>query len=123
MLFYCVFLKLKEKGRLDLLGPLRPFLDLNLLVGHKPYLYKDKEEYSHEKEWRMLYYDENNFNDVLEIPDDGCLKAIYYGSDITEKNYKKLHKIAEKKGIKEYKVSIDEDTPKYSLKINELNPS
>lgn len=115
-----VFTKAQEEGWLHLLRPLLPFLDVNMLSPHKPYLYKDKEEYAHEKEWRMLYYSETNFDDYVEIPDDGCLKSIYYGMDITEEDYERLHKIALDKGIKEYKVSIDRHTPKYSLVINEL---
>ena len=117
---YSVFTKAQEEGWLHLLRPLLPFLDVNMLSPHKPYLYKDKEEYAHEKEWRMLYYSEINFDDYVEIPDDGCLKSIYYGMDITEEDYQRLHKIALDKGIKEYKVSIDRHTPKYSLVINEL---
>lgn len=113
-----VFQEAQEKGWLKRLEPIRPFLDINLLSGHKPFLYKDKEEYGHEKEWRILYYDENSCEDYIEIPDDGCLKAIFYGMDIKPEDYEMLHQIAVKKGIKEYKVSIDEDSPRYSLKIN-----
>lgn len=120
---YYVFSKLQDRGMLKYLYPFRPILDFNILSPHKAYLYKDKEEYGHEKEWRMLYYSETDFKDFVEIPDDGCLKAIYYGTDITDEDYEKLHQIALRRGIKEYKVSIDEDTPKYSLKITELNPS
>lgn len=120
---YYLFTKMQEKGWLKFLEPLKPFLDFNILSPHKPFLYKDKEEYGHEKEWRMLYYSETNSEDFVEISDDGFLNAIYYGTDITDEDYEKLHQIALRKGIKEYKVSIDEDTPKYSLKINEINPS
>ena len=117
---YYVFSKLQERGLLKYLYPFRLNLDHNILSPHKPFLYKDKEEYGHEKEWRMLYYSETNFADFVEIPDDGCLKAIYYGMDIKPEDQEKLHQIALKKGLKEYKVSIDEDSPKYSLKINTL---
>ena len=118
---YYVFTKAQERGWLDKLEPLRPFLDFNLLSPHKPFLYKDKEEYGHEKEWRMLFYDEKCSEDHIEIPDDGCLKAIYYGMDIKPEDQERLHQIAQKKGIKEYKVSIDEDSPKYSLKVIPLD--
>ena len=111
----------QKQGQIRNLELLIPFLNLNLLSPHKPFLYKDKEEYGHEKEWRLLYYDEKSLDDFMEIPDEGCLTAIYYGMDIKPKNQEKLHQIAVKKGLKEYKVSIDEDSTKYSLKINALS--
>jgi hypothetical protein len=117
---YYVFTKLDEKGKLNMLEPLRPLLDLNLLSPHKPYLYKDKEEYGHEREWRLLHYEKVNTDDYMEISDLGCMKAIYYGPDIKEDDYEKLHQIASRKGIAEYKVSIDENSRKYSLKIDLL---
>lgn len=117
---YYVFERLNEKGKLHMLEPFKPFLDLNLLSPHKPFLYKDKEEYGHEREWRLLHYDEKCTNDYMEIPDMGCLKAIYYGPDIKEDDYEKLHQIALQKGIAEYKVSIDENSRKYSLKVAQL---
>ena len=118
--FY-VFNKMKERNWLDKLEPYRQLLDFNLLSPHKPFLYKDEEAYKHEKEWRMLLYDEKTCEDYIEIPDDGCLKAIYYGMDIKPEDQERLHQIAQKKGIKEYKVSIDKDSPKYSLKVIPLD--
>ncbi len=117
---YYTFLKIKESGKLYALEPLRPFLDLNLLSPHKPYLYKDKEEYGHEREWRLLYYDEKCSDDYMEIPDKGCLNAIYYGPDINKDDYEKLHQIAKKKGIDEFRVSIDDNSRKYSLSVSPL---
>ena len=98
------------------------FLDsispINQLYWYKAYLYKDKNEYGHEREWRMLYYGSNNENNFVSIPDNGCLKAIYYGPDI-DKNYKvRLHEIALEKKIKEYDVSLDTESREYDLKIN-----
>lgn len=113
---YC-FEKAKKEGWSSFLRPLLPTMDTNMLDPHKPFLYKDKEEYGHEKEWRLLYYDETNKNDFIEIPDEGCLKAIYYGMDIKKGDYEMLHKIAIRKGIKEYRVKIDDSSRKYSLKI------
>lgn len=82
-------------------------------------MYKDKEEYAHEREWRILYYDEKASEDYLELPDQGCLKAVYYGPDIKKEDYESLHEIALKKGIKEYRVSIDNNSRKYSLMIED----
>lgn len=112
--------KAHEEGWLNQLMPFAPFFDTNLLSPYKPFLYKDREEYGHEKEWRILYYKENCREDYVEMSDEGCLKAIYYGVDIKEGDYKKLHQIALKKGIKEYRVSIDNNSRKYSLQVNPL---
>lgn len=114
--FY-VISKAYERGHIKQLAPLRPFLNSNLLAPHKPFLYKDKEEYGHEKEWRILYYNEESREDYIEIPDEGYLKAIYYGMDIRQDDYEKLHQIALNRGIKEYTVAIDNHSRKYSLKI------
>ena len=93
---------------------------MNLLSAHKPFLYKDKEEYGHEREWRLLYYDKASTADFMELPDQGCLKAIYYGPDIKQEDYEKLHSIASRKRINEYRVSIDDNSRKYSLKVSPL---
>ena len=119
--YYCISNAQKE-GWVKYLNPLRPFLNYNLLYPHKPFLYKDKEEYGHEKEWRLLYYGMNNHEDHIGIPDEGCLKAIYYGMDIKKDDLEALHRIALKKGIKEYFVSIDNHSRKYSLEINPIIP-
>lgn len=117
---YYTFQKMEEKGWLDKLEPFRPFLDFNLLSPHKPYLYKDKVDYGHEREWRLLYYNEESIEDYMEISDQGCLKAIYYGPDIKAEDYEILHQIAKNKGIDEYKVSIDNNSRKYSLKVSSI---
>jgi hypothetical protein len=80
-------------------------------------LYKDKKVYEHEQEWRMLYYNIEDENDYVSIPDMGCLKAIYYGPDITSEDKVELHEIATKKGIEEYDVCLDTNSRKYDLKI------
>lgn len=117
---YYVFEQAKKKGWLKKLELIRPFIDTNLLSAHKPFLYKDKEEYAHEREWRILYYNEKASEDFVELPDEGCLKAIYYGPDIKKADYETLHQIALNKGIKEYRVSIDDNSRKYGLKIDQL---
>ena len=94
---------------------------LNQLYWYRAYLYKDKQEYEHEREWRMLYYNLDNENNYEFIPDVGCLKAIYYGPDIEDEDKGKLHEIAISRGIKEYAVGIDYDSPKYDLKISSFD--
>ena len=92
----------------------------NQLYFYKAYLYKDRKEYSHECEWRMLYYNIEDDNDYVSIPDVECLKAIYYGPDIKYENKERLHKIAMEKGIKEYEVYLDTETRDYSLQVKLL---
>ena len=65
----------------------------------------------------MLYYNIKDENDYASIPDMGCLKAIYYGPDISSNDKAELHEIASTKGIKEYDVSLDLYSRKYDLKI------
>ena len=92
-------------------------IPLNALHVYKPYLYKDKAEYAHEREWRMICYDFENKDDFSLIPDMNCLKAIYYGPDISADNKELLHEIAKDKGIAEYDVSLDPDSRAYGLKV------
>ncbi len=114
-----IITKAYERGQVKDLQFFSPFIYPNLLSPHKPFLYKDKEEYGHEREWRLLHYYEECTDDYMEISDRSCLKAIYYGPDITEEDYVKLHQIAIQKGIEEYRVSIDDNSRKYSLKISQ----
>lgn len=84
----------------------------------KMFLYKDKVEYSHEREWRMLKIDKDSINqDFISIHDMGYLKAIYYGPDMESRYKKHLRTIAKAKGIREYDVVLDRNSRKYSLKV------
>ncbi len=95
-------------------------IPLNTLHIFKPYLYKDKSEYAHEREWRMIYYDMENKDDFSLIPDLNCLKAIYYGPEISTENKEKLHEIAKNKEIAEYDVTFDLESRKYNLKVSPI---
>jgi hypothetical protein len=100
--------------------PIAKAIPHNLLTPHKPFLYKDKNEYEHEREWRMLYYEPELNENYVSIPDDGFLNAIYYGPDINPSIKKDLRRIAQKQEIKEYDVSLDTDSRKYQLKVKEI---
>ena len=83
----------------------------------KMYLYKDKAEYSHEREWRMLKFDTDTINqDYISISDMGYLQAIYYGPHMEQRYKAHLRTIAKEKDIKEYDVVLDKNSRKYSLK-------
>lgn len=111
---YEYFRRLGDKKWLNILNNMIP---INQLHWYTSYLYKDKKEYEHEHEWRMLYYNIEDENDYVSIPDMGCLKAIYYGPDITSEDKAELHEIATKKGLEEYDVCLDTNSRKYDLKI------
>lgn len=98
-------------------APLYYSIPLNALHMYKPYLYKDRAEYAHEREWRMICYDSENKADFSLIPDVNCVKGIYYGPDISSDNKKKLHEIAQKRGVLEYDIAFDMESRKYDLKV------
>lgn len=108
---------IKQLGNKVWLNILNNMIPINQLHWYTSYLYKDKKVYEHEQEWRMLYYNIEDENDYVSIPDMGCLKAIYYGPDITSEDKAELHEIATKKGLEEYDVCLDTNSRKYDLKI------
>ena len=69
----------KQIGDKNWLSFLSSIISVNQLYWYRVYLYKDRKEYEHEHEWRMIYYNLEDENDYVAIPDVGCLKAIYYG--------------------------------------------
>lgn len=87
----------------------------------KTYLYKDKSDYAHEKEWRILdlepLADKDADKEYSSIPDKECLKAIYYGPDMESRYKEHLRMIAKAKGIREFDVVLDRNSRKYSLKV------
>ena len=94
---------------------------VDLLHWYKSYLYKSRDGYAQEKEWRMISrcpHVENS--DYANIPDRSCLKAIYYGPHIEDRYKIHLRDIAKSKNIKEYNVTIDAESPKFELKIMDL---
>ena len=97
--------------------PIYRSFPLNALHLFKPYLYKDKAEYVHEHEWRMIKYDFKVNDDYLLIPDYDCLKAVYYGPDISSVHRACLHEIAQRRGIAEYDVFFDLESRNYLLKV------
>lgn len=98
---------------------------IDRLYYQKVYLYKDKAEYSHEKEWRLLdmedFYSPEANEDFFAINDANCLKAIYYGPEIESRYKAHLRSIAKQKGIKEYDVVLDTNSKRYALKTVPLN--
>lgn len=94
---------------------------IDRLYFQKVYLYKDKAEYSHEKEWRLLDMEDYNSpeanKDFFAINDANNLKAIYYGPEIESRYRTHLRSISKQKGIREYDVILDKNSRRYSLKV------
>ena len=95
---------------------------INQLHWYKSYLFKEKKEYQREKEWRLIcHFPNGNDENYTDVSDCGCLKSIYYGPDI-DKYYKiHLRDVAKLNKIKEFDVSIDENSQKYKLKITPIS--
>lgn len=103
---------------------LHQFYPIDMMYFIKMYLYKDKADYSHEREWRMLKFDRESIDqDYISIPDMGYLKAIYYGPHMEARYKTHLRSIAKAKGIREYDVVLDRNSRKYSLKVVPLRKS
>lgn len=103
---------------------LHQFYPIDMMYFIKMYLYKDKADYSHEREWRMLKFDRVSIDqDYISIPDRGTLKAIYYGPHMEARYKTHLKSIAKAKGIREYDVVLDRNSRKYSLKVVPLRNS
>jgi len=96
-------------------------IPIDRLYYQKVYLYKDKAEYSHEKEWRLLDIEpldsQEAKEDFFAIQDENCLKAIYYGPEMESQYKAHLRSIAKQKRIREYDVALDINSRKYSLKV------
>ena len=92
-------------------------LPVDLLHWYKSHLYKGQNGYAQEKEWRMLSHCPSAMDsDFTEIPDRQCIKAIYYGPKIKGKNKQRLHNIAKARGIEEYDVILDNNSPRFELR-------
>ena len=90
---------------------------VDLMYFTKIYLYKDRKEYSYEREWRMLKISIDDNQDYISIPDKGYLRAIYYGLNMEPRYKAHLRTIAKTKGIKEYEVVLNKNSKKYSLSV------
>lgn len=88
------------------------------LFWYRSYLYKSAEEYSREKEWRLIHstIESTSQGAYRDIPDYDSVKAIYYGPDISTKDKNALHEIALQRGIEEYNVVVA-NSRSYALEI------
>lgn len=96
-------------------------LPIDTLFLHKSYLYKSRESYGQENEWRMICRcPAMESSDYANISDRKSVKAIYYGPDIEERYKSHLRKVAQMRGLEEYDVSVDLDNPNFELMLTKL---
>lgn len=96
-------------------------LPIDTLFLHKSYLYKSRESYGQENEWRMICRcPAMESSDYANISDRKSVKALYYGPDIEERYKSHLRKVAQLRGLEEYDVSVDLDNPNFELKLTKL---
>ena len=86
----------------------------DILYSEKTYLHKAI-DWKDEEEWRLIHHVEAKENGGVYEFKGLAPSAIYYGSRISPINKKILSLFANKKGIKEYDVCINEDSEYYEL--------
>ena len=81
-------------------------------------LHKSK-VWEYEREWRII--DPGPHDPIHPKPSVIHYKpvAIYYGESIPKDKQESLHQIAATKGIKEYKMDVDETAKKYEMRVRE----
>lgn len=88
----------------------------DILASFKVALHKSR-PWEYEREWRLI---DPTPQDPLN-PKSTVINyrpvAIYYGERISEEHLSRLHDIAVSKGIKEYKMSVDETSTAYEMRI------
>ena len=75
--------------------------------------------WEYEREWRII--DPGPHDPIHPKPTVIHYKpmAIYYGENIPKDKQERLHQIAATKGIKEYKMDVDETAKKYEMRVRE----
>lgn len=88
----------------------------DILASFKVALHKSR-SWEYEREWRLI---DPTPQDPLN-PKSTVIyyrpEAIYYGERISEEHLSRLHDIAVAKGIKEFKMSVDETSTAYEMRI------
>lgn len=95
-----------------------PFPDTLFWI--KAFLYKDRETYAYEKEWRFMCCCEGQKDkDYIEL-EKFKLKAIYYGIRMAPEHKKILRELAKAKQIREYEMYVDNQSSSYLLNYKEI---
>lgn len=94
----------------------------DILYSEKTYLHKAV-DWRDEEEWRLLHHmvDSEEHGNVYEFK-NLVPSAIYYGTRISPTNKKILSLFAQKKGVKEYDIYINEDSESYELNSKTTEP-
>ena len=75
--------------------------------------------WAYEKEWRMIDSTPRDITDEKASPIHYKPVAIYYGRHMSIDDKKKLHEVAQEKGIKEYEMYLDYSSLKYEMLYRE----
>ena len=76
--------------------------------------------WAYEREWRII--DPGPHDPIHPKPSVIHYKpvAIYYGENIPKDKHERLHQIAVAKGIREYKMDVDETSKVYEMRVREV---
>lgn len=75
--------------------------------------------WAYEKEWRMIDSTPRNITDKKASAIQYKPVAIYYGRHMSSDDKKKLHEVAQEKGIKEFEMYLDYSSKKYEMLYRE----
>lgn len=95
-----------------------PFPDTLFWI--KAFLYKDRETYACEKEWRLMCCCEGQRDEKYIEIGKVKPKAIYYGTRIAPEHKKILSDLAKAKQVQEYEMYVDNRTASYLLGYREI---
>ena len=96
------------------------FKNPDITASSKVALHKSR-VWEYEREWRII--DPGPHNPIYPKPTVIHYRpaAIYYGENIPKDKLDRLHQIATAKGIKEYKMDVDETSKVYEMRVKELS--
>lgn len=90
----------------------------DVMASSKVALHKSR-VWEYEHEWRII--DPGPHDPIHPKPTVIHYRpvAIYYGENIPKEKLERLHQIAESKGIREYKMDVDETSKEYEMRFKE----
>lgn len=80
-------------------------------------------QWEYEKEWRLIDTTPRDYRSDTPSVIQLAPTAIYYGQRMSQENKRKLHEIAQEKGIKEYCMYIDYSSQEYNMQYKTFENS
>lgn len=107
-----------EEFLLYLFGSLMqiPIKNTDKMSSIKLLLYKSN-EWQYEQEWRVIKSEVSNLFEGHSEPIVLKPNSIYYGCQISQENYKRLHEIALRKNLEEHFMKLDNASDEYIMKV------